>query len=207
MTRAIRVLIADDHTVVRLGLATMLKYQKGFTVIGEAEDGEEAVTRTQKTRPDVVIMDLMMPGIGGAEATRRIHDEMPNVRILILTSFATAADIAQAVQFGASGAVVKDADQRELLHALKTVSKGGSFFSPEIKSSLKEQPPSITLTQRQLDILHSASRGLSNPEIAKQFGISRDMVKHHLSAIFAKLGAATRAEAITIALRRQLLKA
>jgi len=206
MTHGIRVLIADDHTVVRLGLATMLKFQKGFTVVGEAEDGEEAVDRARKLKPDIIIMDLMMPGIGGAEATRQIHTELPDVRILILTSFATAADIAQAVQFGAAGAVVKDADQKELLAALRTVVDGGTFFSPEIKVTIDEQPSSVILTQRQLDILHSASRGLSNPEIAQQLGISKDMVKHHLSAIFAKLGAATRAEAITIALSRHLLK-
>ena len=201
-----KVLIVDDHSLVRLGLSALLGYQSDMDVAGEAEDGEEAVHMACKVRPDVIVMDLMMPGVDGVEATSRIREKLPDSHILILTTFGTSADVARAIAAGASGAIMKDTSNEDLLNAIRTVAEGGKVFSPEIEQHVKEYSVSPDLTQRQMEILHSVPRGLSNPDIAKQFGITVDGVKAHLNVIFAKLGAANRSEAITIALRRHLLK-
>ena len=200
------VLIVDDHSLVRMGLAALLGYQKDFVVAGEAEDGEQAVRLAREIKPDVIVMDLMMPGMDGVEATRQIRTETPDAHILILTTFGTSADVVRAISAGAAGAVMKDTSNDELLAAIRTVAGGGTAFSPEIEQMVKEDPAPPKLTRRQLDILHSVTRGLSNPDIATQFGITVDGVKAHLNVIFSKLGAANRSEAITIALRRHLLK-
>ncbi len=201
-----KVLIVDDHSLVRLGLSALLGYQSDMDVAGEAEDGEEAVHMACKVRPDVIVMDLMMPGVDGVEATRRIREKLPDSHILILTTFGTSADVARAILAGASGAIMKDTSNEDLLNAIRTVAEGGKVFSPEIEQHVKEYSVSPDLTQRQMEILHSVTRGLSNPDIAKQFGITVDGVKAHLNVIFSKLGAANRSEAIAIALRRHLLK-
>ena len=201
-----KVLIVDDHSLVRLGLSALLGYQSDMDVAGEAEDGEEAVHMACKVRPDVIVMDLMMPGVDGVEATRRIREKLPGSHILILTTFGTSADVARAILAGASGAIMKDTSNEDLLNAIRTVAEGGKVFSPEIEQHVKEYSVSPDLTQRQMEILHSVTRGLSNPDIAKQFGITVDGVKAHLNVIFSKLGAANRSEAIAIALRRHLLK-
>ena len=202
----IKVLIVDDHAVVRLGLSTLLGYQKDLTVVGEADDGESAVRIAQETKPDVVIMDLVMPGMDGVEATRRIRAMDESAKILILTIFGTSVDVARAIAAGANGAIMKDASNENILSAIRTISTGKSVLSPEIEQNIKDEPVPPELTQRQLEILHSVTRGLSNPEIAKQFGITVDGAKAHLKIIFSKLGAANRSEAITIAMRKHLLK-
>ena len=204
--KQMKVLIVDDHSLVRMGLAALLGYQKDLVVAGEAEDGEQAVRLAREINPDVIVMDLMMPGMDGVEATRQIRAERPDARILVLTTFGTSADVARAIAAGAAGAVMKDTSNDELLAAIRTVAEGGSAFSPEIEQMVKEDPAPPKLTRRQLEILHSVTRGLSNPDIAKQFGITVDGVKAHLNVIFSKLGAANRSEAITIALRKHLLK-
>lgn len=201
-----KVLIVDDHSLVRLGLSALLGYQSDMEVAGEAEDGEEAVHMARKVHPDVIVMDLMMPGVDGVEATRRIREKLPDSHILILTTFGTSADVARAIAAGASGAIMKDTSNEDLLNAIRTVAEGGKVFSPEIEQHVKEYSVSPDLTQRQMEILHSVTRGLSYPDIAKQFGITVDGVKAHLNVIFSKLGAANRSEAIAIALRRHLLK-
>ena len=203
--KKIKILIADDHSVVRIGLATLLGYKKDLTVVGEAENGEEALAATRKLKPDVVIMDLVMPGLNGVEATKAIRTELPDTKVLILTSFGSSEDAARAIAAGASGVIMKDSANRELIEAIRTVAEGGKAFSDDVcLPSVGEETPA--LTERQLAILQSAARGLSNAEIGLQFGISKDMAKHHLSAVFEKLGAPNRAEAIAIALRKHLLK-
>ena len=204
--KQIRILIVDDHAVVRLGLAALFKYQKDLKVVGEADDGTSAVARTKELKPDVVVLDLMMPGLDGAETTHHIREASPATNVLILTSFGTSADLGRALRAGANGAILKGAANADLLSALRAVAAGKRAVSPEIEEFLSEAPVPPEFTKRQLEILESVTRGLSNPDIAKQLGISTDAVKQHLNAIYQKLDVSTRTEAITIALRRQLLK-
>ncbi|MCR5750832.1 MAG: response regulator transcription factor [Kiritimatiellae bacterium] len=200
-----KVLIADDHALIRRGLSDLIRYEKDIAVVGEAADGESAVRATEEILPDVVVMDLMMPVMDGVEATRRIKAVRPETKILILTTFGSSADVSLAVAAGASGAIMKDATTDEQLGAIRAVAAGESAFSPEIAKMLREEPPP-DLTERQHTILESAARGLSNKDIAMMLGISADAVKQHLATVCAKLGAATRAEAVAIALRKRLLK-
>lgn len=202
----IKLLLADDHAIVRDGLATILEFQDDFSVIGEAEDGEAAVREAVRLKPDVVLMDLMMPVMNGAEATAKITAACPKTRVLILTSFGNTAELTAALDAGATGALAKTAAREELVSALRKVAAGERVISAEIARQLAEQPAPADLSGRQLDILHSLSRGLSTKEIAKQFGLSGPGVKFHLAAIYRKLDAANRAEAIAIALRRNILK-
>ena len=202
----IKILVADDHAIVRMGLIALLKKEKDMTVVGEAEDGHEAVAQTEKLKPDVVLLDLMMPKMDGAEATAAILEKCPSARILILTTFGTSESIGKALRSGATGAVQKNIANTELLAAIRDVAAGRQVVSEDIKATLLEDDPIPELTERQLEILHSVTRGLTNNEIAKQFGITYDGVKSHLKVIFNKLGVTGRAEAISIALKKHLLK-
>lgn len=205
--RKIKVLIADDHALVRMGLSALLRYENDMTVIGEAEDGDEAIRKAGELGPDVVIMDLKMPTVDGVEATRRIHEQDPVPKVLILTTFGTSQDAARAVAAGAAGAIVKDEGNAVLLNAIRKVHAGEQVFSREILETIEGKDALPELTERQLGILQSAARGLSNTDIALQYGLSKDSVKHYLSNVFRKLGAANRSEAITIAHQKHLLKA
>ena len=202
----IRVLIADDHAMVRMGLASLLGTEPDIEVVGEAEDGDDAVKKAVSLRPDVVVMDLVMPNKDGAEATSEIHGLLPEAKILLLTTFGTADGVAHALASGATGAMMKNADFSDLAAAVRTVASGGNAVSPEIERFIREDPPVTNLTKRQGEILAAVVRGLTNDDIAKQFSIQRSSVKDHLTAIFEKLGAANRAEAISIALRKHLLR-
>ncbi len=205
-TKKIKVLLADDHSVVRMGLAALLKYQDGIEVVGEAEDGEEAVRQARALKPDVLVTDLMMPKLDGAAVTKAVRAALPETKVLILTTFGTSADMSRAVANGASGALMKDASNDALVDAIRAVAEGKNAFSPEIEQFVREEPDIPPFTARQQEILHSVTRGLTNAEIARQFGISVDGVKRHCLVIFKKLGAANRSEAAAIAIRRQLLK-
>ena len=202
----IRIVIADDHKLMRMGLVSLFNVQRDMKVIGEAEDGQSAVELVRSLKPDVVIMDLMMPRLSGADATAAIMSFSPGTGIVVLSSFTNSVDMARAISNGARGAQAKESPTEDLVDAIRTVAAGGTAISPEIEQFIREDPPPATLTERQLEILKSASRGLSNKDIAKQFGISPVSVKKHLTVIFAKLGAATRAEASVIAMRKNLLK-
>lgn len=202
----IRVMIADDHAMVRMGLVSLLGTETDIEVVGEADDGEIAVKKALALKPDVVVMDLMMPKKDGSTATAEIRKLLPDTKILLLTSFGTADGVSHALAAGATGALMKNADFSELVASIRTVASGGRAVSPEIEHFIEEDPPLQRLTPRQMDILASVVRGLTNDDIAKQFSIQRSSVKDHLSAIFAKLGAANRSEAISIAMRKQLLK-
>ena len=204
--KKIRILIADDHTIVRIGLAALVRTQKDMDVIGEAEDGESAVREALRLHPDVVIMDLMMPKRDGVEATRLLHLKAPDVKVVILTSYTTSDGIAHALEAGAAGALTKTADDSALVSAIRTVAEGGTYVSPRIQKMLRESPPAPEFTERQLDILKSMALGLSNPDIAKQFDISPTVAREHITTILNKLNAANRTEAVAIALRKHLLK-
>ncbi len=201
-----RILIADDHAVVRMGLASLLGTQDGLAVVGDAEDGEAAVAKALELKPDVIIMDLMMPKKDGATATAEIHAALPDTKILILTTFGTSDGIANALNAGATGALMKNAPNSQLVEAIRTVANGGRAVSEEVERLMKEDPPVKALTPRQMEILEGLMRGLTNQDIATQLGIREDRVKEHVKALLSRLGAANRTEAATIAMRKHLLK-
>ena len=204
--KPIRVLLVDDHAILRMGLASLLGTRKGIDVVGEAGNGEEGLRLALKLKPDIVLMDLMMPVMDGVEATRRLAAEAPESKVVILTTFGTADGIAHALAAGACGALMKDIKLPELVEALQAVAGGGRVLAPEIEQMMKDNPPVPELSARQEEILRSVVRGLTNAEIARQLGISVPMVRDHLNAVFAKVGATNRTEAAVLALRRHLLK-
>ena len=206
MVNKIRVLVADDHTIVRAGLSALLGTEKDIEVVGEAKNGIEAVKATLKLMPDVVIMDLMMPKKDGVQATVEVCEKTATVKVILLTTFGTSDGIAQALESGAKGAILKNADNAELAKAIRLVAKGGQYISAEIRQQLSANPPIPALTPRQKDILASMVRGLTDRDIARQLGIRQDGVNDHVSAILQKIGAANRTEAVAIALRKHLLK-
>ena len=202
----IKVLIADDHSIVRMGLVSLLGTAKNIEIVGEAVDGVDAVRKTLKLKPDVLVMDLVMPRKDGVAATEEIHSAAPGVKILILTTFGTSDDIARALKAGATGAIMKSATNRELLSAIQTVAAGQKLLSADVEGLMKNDPPIPDLSPRQRDILESITRGLTNKEIAVQFDISLESVKSHVKVILGKLDAASRTEAAAIAQRKKLLK-
>ena len=206
MKKPIRILIADDHAVVRRGLRSLIQTEKDLLVIGEASNGIEAVESTLRLKPDVVIMDLIMPEKSGAEAIAEIMAQIPETRIIILTTFGTVDDMAKAIESGAAGALLKTSDENELVAAIRTVAANGYAISSEVQQLMAENPPAPQLTSRQLEVLNSMSQGFSNADIAGQLGIKEFSVREHVAGIMAKLEASNRAEAVAIALRKRLLE-
>ena len=206
MKPKIKILIADDHAIVRIGLSALLKTESDLSVVGVAKDGEEAVAEALHLKPDVIVMDLMMPKKNGVEATAEIHKRLPETKIVILTTFAASDGIKHALDAGAAGAVMKTAEDAELVSIIRAVASGGKVISDEIQQLLTEDPPAEELTPRQQEILESVTRGLTNADIAKQLGLREQSVKEHISAILVKIGAANRSEAVAITLRKHLLK-
>jgi DNA-binding NarL/FixJ family response regulator len=194
-------MLADDHLVVRMGLASVLKFEKGIEVVAQVEDGKQAVESWRKLRPDVTVMDLRMPVLDGIAATAAIRAENPDARILILTTYEDPHEIQRAL-----GCLLKNASQTLLAKAIRDVHGGRPFIMPEIEARLRAQEQQPSLTERQLEILRLLARGLTNKDIAHQFGITSDGVKAHLTTLFAKLGVADRTEAFDVALRERLLR-
>ena len=202
----IKVLIADDHAIVRMGLVALMSAEVDIEVVGEAKNGIEAVREALRLRPDVVVMDILMPRKDGIAATQELHEKLPDAKVLVLTSVGTSDDITRAMAAGASGAVLKNADNQNVIDAIRAIVADKQFFSREVRKMMKDNPPTPELSPRQQEILASLTRGLTNDDIAKQLGISIPSVKTHLSALFGKLGAANKTEAVAIALRKHLLK-
>ena len=204
--KKIRVLVADDHKIVRLGLAALLATEPDLVSAGEAENGVQVVRAALSEKPDVVIMDLLMPQKDGVEATREILAQLPETKILILTSYGTSNDVALALEAGAAGALMKTADDEQILSVIRKLAAGERYVSSEIRKNLRETSAIPDLSPRQMEILRQLTLGLTNKEIANLLGIRKDGVEDHIKIIFAKLGAANRAEAVAIALRKHLLK-
>lgn len=200
------ILIADDHFLMRMGLKALLAVQPDMEVIGEAANGRQCIDHVRELKPNVVVMDLMMPEIDGAEATKQILSFSPETKIVILTSFGNSAELLWAVQNGASAVQLKEDDEGHLLHTIREVANGSKMIPEDILALATGAQDVMPLTERQTEILHSVSRGLTNKDIARMEGISEVGVQKHLKLIFAKIGAANRSEAIAIALRRHLLK-
>ena len=201
-----RILVVDDHALLRHGLKSIIQYQKDMEVVGEAENGKVAAQQAKSLLPDLVVMDLVMPVMDGVEATRLIKAASQQTKILILTTFGTSADISRALDAGASGAVMKDTPDDKLLSAMRRIAKGETVLSPDIEHMLRNEPEPPKLTERQLDILDALARGFTNRDIALQLGLKPSGVRVHIDAILSKLNAATRTEAVVIAIKRHLLK-
>ena len=204
--KKIKVLIADDHAVVRTGLAAILGTEPDIEVVGLAKNGAEAVETAIATHADVVIMDIRMPVMDGAEATAALHEKQPGAKVLVLTSFGEADGVALALESGAAGAITKTAEDAELVTVIRNIAAGGKYISPEIEKLLTESPPIPKLTPRQQEILAYMAKGLTNVEIAEILRIRKDTVEEHVNLLLAKLDAANRTEAVAIAMRKQLIK-
>lgn len=214
MEENIRILIVDDHTVVRNAMHLMLDLKPDLEVVGEAQDGFEAIEQTRMLQPDVILMDLEMPRMGGLEAITEIHREFPGVRILVLTSFVEDQKIAAAIQAGALNYLLKNSTPAELVHAIREVFLGHVNLSPDmarrlvagLQHPIPAIPPENALTDREDEILRLAAQGLSNPDISARLFISEGTVRFHMSNIFSKLQVTSRSQAILIALRRGWVK-
>ena len=203
--KKIRILIADDHKLMRMGLKSLIAGKRDMECVGEAENGETAVQLARNLKPDVILMDLMMPRLSGSTATQIIHREMPETRIIVLTSYGTTKEMADAITFGASGALTKDIDTSELANTIRKVAAGGTCISAKLQMMSREESLTPQLTEHQKLILSAIAAGRTNADISREFGISENTVKHTITAIFAKLGATTRAEAAAIAHRKHLV--
>ena len=204
--KKIRILVVDDHTIVRAGLVALLDTESDIVVVGEAEEGLDALRQADRLFPDIILMDIMMPLMDGITATAHLHKKHPGIRILLLTTSESSDEIVQALNNGAIGAISKNAPFACLIDAIHSVAEGKEYIAPEIRQIITEDPPIPTLTSKQQAVLQSVTRGLTNADIANQLGIGRDRVRDHVNKIFTKLGAANRAEAVAIALRKHLLK-
>lgn len=208
----IRVLVADDHPIVRSGIVGLLGLAADIEVVGEASTGLEAVTASAELRPDVVLMDLRMPELDGAQATTRILAERPDARVLILTTYESDDDILSAIEAGASGYLIKAAPAEEIVAGVRGVVDGQTVLAPSIAATLVQrmrQGTSAdavpTLSRRELDVLRLVAKGHSNPQIARELFIGEATVKTHLLHVFEKLGVSDRTRAVTLALELGLL--
>jgi two-component system, NarL family, response regulator LiaR len=209
-SQPIRVMLVDDHTMVRRGLATFLKVFDDLQLAGEAEGGEAAVRLCAEVKPDVILMDMVMPDMDGATATRLIRQQFPQVQILALTSFKKGALIKNALEAGAIGYLLKDISADELVNAIRAAHAGRATLSPEAAQALVQVSnqlpiPGLDLTGREREVLALMVEGLNNTQIAGRLKVSPSTSKSHVSNILAKLGVASRTEAVTLALRNHLL--
>ena len=209
-TPPIRVMIVDDHAMVRRGLATFLTAFSDMRLAGEADSGEAAIGLCAELKPDVILMDMVMPQMNGPTAIRLIRQQFPKVRIIALTSFTEGDLIRDALEAGAIGYLLKDITADQLANAIRSAYQGRATLSPEATQSLVEtashpQPSTYTLTEREQAVLALMVEGLNNNQIAAKLVVSPSTVKSHVSAILAKLGVASRTEAVTLALRQGLV--
>jgi two-component system, NarL family, response regulator LiaR len=210
---AIRVLLVDDHAVVREGLRTFLDLQDGIEVVGEAADGEAGVAEAERLRPDVVLMDLVMPRLDGVGAMRALRRRLPRVRVIVLTSFADDDRLLPAIREGAAGYLLKNAEPQELARAVRAAHAGEALLDPHVAARLVEAiahrtgaPQPERLTPREREVLEAIGRGLSNKRIARELGISEKTVKTHVGHVLAKLGVTDRTQAALHAVRSGLVE-
>ena len=209
MTGPIRILIVDDHPVVRAGLQGMLAAQPDFAVVGEATTGVEAVAQAARLHPDVVLMDLRLPELDGVTATAQLRAAHRDVRVLILTTYDSDTDILRAIEAGAIGYLLKDTPRDDLFRAIRAAARGEAILAPVAANVLMGRvsaPPAETLSAREVEVLQQVQRGASNKEIARTLHISEATVKTHLIHIFGKLSVTDRTAAVTVALERSILQ-
>jgi DNA-binding NarL/FixJ family response regulator len=203
--KPIRVLCADDHALVRKGIASILANEGDMELVGEAATGREAVQRYRELKPDVVLMDLRMPEMTGIDATREIRKEDPEAKIIALTSYDGDQDIYRAIEAGVRGYILKEMVHTKVLDAIRTVQAGKRLMPAEVAERLSEYFPQVALTPREVEVLSYVAKGMANKEIAHKLGTASGTVKMHVQNILAKLGASDRTHAVTIALERGIL--
>ena len=213
---AIRLMLADDHRMLREGLRRSLT-DEGFDVVGEASDGEEAVRLADALRPDVILMDVTMPDVDGVEATRRIHQQLPEIRVVMLTMHADQSVIAEALRAGASGYLVKDCSTDEIADAVRQAASEDATLSPELATAMLDEVRRIepdpvdadadrVVTKREVEVLQLIADGCSTPEVAERLFISQKTVKNHLASIYHKLDARDRTQAVLQAVRMGIVR-
>jgi DNA-binding NarL/FixJ family response regulator len=198
----IRVLIVDDHAIVREGIVALLGRQPDMVAVGEAADGAEAIARFGELAPDVTLMDIQMVRMGGLEAIEQIRRQSAEARILVLTTYPGDAQVVRALRAGAAGYLLKNCIRKELLDAIRSVHAGRRVLSPDVAHDLAMHALDEPLSERELTVLRLVANGHSNKEMASQLRLSTDTIKAHLKSVFAKLGVADRTEAVTVAARR-----
>ncbi|AFZ56711.1 two component transcriptional regulator, LuxR family [Anabaena cylindrica PCC 7122] len=201
----IRVLIADDHYIVRQGLATIINRDPEMTVIAQAEDGQQAIALFQEYQPDVALMDLRMPQIGGVEAITAIRAEFKQARIMVLTTYDGDEDIYRGLQAGAQGYLLKDAKPNELLNAIRKIHSGQKYVPPEVGAKLVQRMSNPELSNRELDVLRLIAQGMSNLDIGAALSIGESTVKSHVNRILSKLGVNDRTQAVIVAIKRGIV--
>ncbi len=208
--RSIRIMIVDDHAVVRSGLSAFLLAFDDLEQVGEAASGEEAVDLCGQARPDVVLMDMLMPGMGGVAATQAIREQYPNTQVVVLTSFGEQERVQAALKAGAIGYLLKDATAEELVSAIRNAVAGRPSLAPEaaralIQATTQPESPGYDLTERELEVLALMIEGLRNSVITERLVVSQSTVKFHVSSILSKLSATTRTEAVALAVQHNLV--
>ena len=203
--KPIRVLCVDDHPMVREGIAAVIATQPDITCVGEAGDGQTAVAQYREHKPDVVVMDLRMPGMGGVEATIQIRKEFRTARIIVLTTYEGDEDIHRALEAGAQGYLLKDSVRKELLQTIRDVYAGHRYISPAMAARLAEHTPRIALSERELQVLKHIAKGLRNKEIGAALNIAEDTVKIHIKNIFGKMNVIDRTQAVVSASQRGII--
>jgi DNA-binding NarL/FixJ family response regulator len=214
MSSAVRILIADDHAVVRAGLRALLERQGSFRVVAEASDGEEAVEKAKETKPDIAVLDIRMPGISGIEACRQISSEVDNCRVIMLTSYAEDELLFAAIQAGASAYVLKRIGDNELIHAVERVSRGEGILDPAMTATVFSEMRKATeaqhaaafsdLTPQELAVLALVAEGMTNRQIAMQLFLGEGTVRNYVSSVLAKIGVSNRAEAAAYAVKHNI---
>ena len=201
----IRVLIVDDHSIVRQGLATIINRDPEMTVIAQAEDGQQAIACFGEHQPDITLMDLRMPQMGGVEAITAICAQFKSARIIVLTTYDGDEDIYRGLQAGAKGYLLKDAKPNELLNAIRIVNRGQQYIPPEVGAKLVQRMSNPELSDRELEVLRLMGQGMSNSEIATALTIGESTVKSHVNRILSKLGVSDRTQAVITAVKRGIV--
>lgn len=201
----IRIVIADDHPMLREGVQAVIEREKDMEVVGEAGTGREAVQLYRNLRPDLMLLDIQMPDVDGVNAITQIRAEFPEARLIVLTTYSGDARAMEALRAGASGYLLKNSLRRELLDALRSVHNGGKHLNAEVASQIAVHISDQALSVRERDVLQLVAEGQSNKQIARSLSLSEDTIKGHLKVIFSKLGASDRTHAVTLAARRGMI--
>ncbi len=204
--KAIRILSVDDHSLLREGIASIVEPQPDMILAGEAANGAEAIEAYRNLKPDVTLMDLQMPGVGGLDAIAAIRDEFPGARIIVLTTYSGDVQALRALKAGAAAYLLKSALRKELLDTIRAVHAGRRYIPPEIANEIALHAGDDVLSDREVAILRLVAAGNANKEIARQFSISEDTVKAHMKNIFAKLGVSDRTQAVTVSAKRGIIE-